>query len=384
MTSVNFTTTKDFQFLLTKLEELHPTPFKNISKSEFEKQLVDLSTKNLLKPQLTLELMQILVQLNDSHTKSREIFDHIPNISFPFRTTFLKSNLYLISLEEENKEYIGSEITKINGLTVKQIIEKFSKVFNHENTTLIQNNVEKWIHNKEILSYLKITDSNKIELEVKTLEGNANKLKLSASDPNQQELVSPREESALKPETLTQKGKYWTKVHNDLNLYYLQYNECEDTEEKEIQDTIAEIKDSKLKYVVIDLRSNLGGSSLILDPLTKFLYENQDRYWPIILLSRNTFSAAIINALNALDGKNAISIGENTAGSPTKFGQTEHIELPESKIKVSISGKYFEEPGYSYGDPLVPKLEVIPNIKEYLDGKDVVWEKVLEVIKKES
>ena len=93
----------------------------------------------------------------------------------------------------------------------------------------------------------------------------------------------------------------------------------------------------------------------------------------MVFLSNITYSAAIINALNILDGKQAISIGTKTSGAPTKFGQTETFTLPNTEINIIISTKEFIEKGYKYGEPLVPHIETHQTIQEYLEGIDVEW-----------
>ena len=105
------------------------------------------------------------------------------------------------------------------------------------------------------------------------------------------------------------------------------------------------------------------------------MFENQDRIIPIVFISNNTFSAAIINALNILDYKNSVSIGKKTAGAPTKFGQTVEIVLPNSKIVLSVSTKYFEEKGYEFGDDfdeLKKRISASYEIVHYSDRKSVV------------
>lgn len=82
--------------------------------------------------------------------------------------------------------------------------------------------------------------------------------------------------------------------------------------------------------------------------------------------------------MNILDCKNSIAIGTKTSGSPTKFGETTTITLPNTRIDIVISTKYFEEKGYTYGQPLIPKIQTEQTIKQYLDAVDVDWEEFLQ------
>jgi len=271
------------------------------------------------------------------------------------------------------KENIGSQIISLNNHPIDNIVSKMSEVITHENEVVLQNAIEQWMFEPDFLKYLDIVDES-LSLEIQT----ENKvLSLVPSEISEDELCNPREENIKNSETLNPKGLYWTKYFEDLKTYYLQYNECEDIKEEEIKGIIKEIAEKDTQFVVVDLRNNLGGSSSILDPLTKFLFDNQDKYTPVVFLSNTTYSAAVINALNILDCKNSISIGTKTSGSPTKFGETTTITLPNTNIDIVISTKYFEEKGYTFGQPLVPKIQTEQTIEQYLNAIDVDWEEFL-------
>jgi hypothetical protein len=311
--------------------------------------------------------------MKDSHTRIKGIGRILSEKKYPFRLKFLNDKYYISAIDNDMKEHIGSQVLSINNRPIDNIISKMSEVITHENEVVLQNAIEQWIYEPDFLKYLGIVDESLL-LEIQT---KSKVLTLEPSEIPEDEFCNPREENIKNSETLNPKGLYWTKYFEDLKTFYLQYNECEDITEEEIKEVIDEIKKNEVKFVVVDIRNNLGGSSLILDPLTKFLFENQDKYSPVVFLSNVTYSAAIINALNILDCKNSISIGTETSGSPTKFGETTTVTLPNTDIDVVISTKYFEEKGYTFGQPLVPKIQTEQRIEQYLNAVDVDWEEFL-------
>ncbi len=317
--------------------------------------------------------MKIFSKMKDSHTRVKGIGRILSETKYPIRFKYLGNRYYISSIDLENKESVGSEIFSLNKIPMEAVVSKISQVITHENEIVLSNAIEQWMYEPDLLKYLEIVDKS-LMLEVRTED---EVIKLEPSEISEEELHNPREVNIKNSETLNPKGLYWTKYYEDLNTYYLQYNECEDITEGQINGIMKEIEDKKTKFVVVDLRNNLGGSSLILDPLTKFLYKNQDKYTPVVFLSNITYSAAIINALNILDCKNSISIGTKTSGSPTKFGEATTITLPNTDIDVVISTKYFEEKGYEFGQPLVPKLQTEQTIEQYLNAVDVDWEEFL-------
>lgn len=366
---------EDFKFFIKKLDKIHPNPYRIISKQDLEKRLSKLlsESKMLDDSAFIFELMKIFCKMGDSHTRIRGFDKLLSQKEYPFRVTLLNDTYYIVAVDYKHQKYIGSKILSLNGVSIKDIVSKMSAVITHENEVVLSNGIQAWISDLDLLKYLDIVKEDLI-LNIETDKG---KIKLKPVKVSEDELCNPRKDSIQKSETLNPKGLYWKKYYKELDTYYLQYNECEDITKKEILGIVDEIRKNQVKFVVTDLRNNPGGSSLILDPFTDFLFENQDRIIPIVFISNNTFSAAIINALNILDCKNSISIGKKTAGAPTKFGQTVEIVLPNSKIVLSVSTKYFEEKGYEFGAPLVPKIEVKESIHEYLEGIDVDWREFL-------
>lgn len=366
---------EDFKFLIKKLDKIHPNPYRIISKQDLEKRLSKLLSKYEMLDDSTFifEFMKIFCKIGDSHTRIRGFDKLLSQKEYAFRVKLLNDTYYIVAVDCKHRKYIGSKILSLNGVSIEDIISKMSVVITHENEVVLSNGVQAWISDLDLLKYLDIVKEDLI-LNIETDKG---KFKLKPVKVSEDELCNPRKDSIQKSETLNPKGLYWKKYYKELDTYYLQYNECEDITKKEILGIVDEIRKNQIKFVVTDLRNNPGGSSLILDPFTDFLFENQDRIISIVFISNNTFSAAIINALNILDCENSISIGKKTAGAPTKFGQTVEIVLPNSKIVLSVSTKYFEEKGYDFGCPLVPKIEVKESIHEYLEGIDVDWREFL-------
>ena len=367
--------TGDFTFLREKLIETHPNPFMFISKEDLNNGLNNLITMtgDIDKVTFFFKLMAIFSKIKDSHTRVKGIEKALSEEKYPIRLKYIENQYYISAIEKEYKEYIGAKILSLNSILIKDVISKVKEVIPHENEIVLSNAIEKWIYEPDFLKYLDIID-NSLILEIQTEQGT---IKLKPYEISEEQLYDPRRENILKSETLNPKGLYWSKYYKELSTFYLQYNECEDITEEEIRGIIEEIKEKNSKYIVVDLRNNIGGSSLILDPLTKFFYENQDKYIPVVFLSNYTYSAAIINALNILDSKNALSIGTKTAGSPTKFGETTTITLPNTNIEIVISTKYFEEKGYSFGQPLTPHIGTKQTIEQYLNAVDVDWDEFL-------
>src|SRR5262249_39225687 len=105
------------------------------------------------------------------------------------------------------------------------------------------------------------------------------------------------------------------------------------------------IDDNGIEKLIIDMRWNNGGNSLILQPLVNGLIRhdklNQTRKL-FVILGPYTFSAAI-NAAAGLNAKtNAIFVGEPTPTGPNFIAESNIINLPYSRLRVSISDLYWQ------------------------------------------
>jgi translation elongation factor P/translation initiation factor 5A len=92
------------------------------------------------------------------------------------------------------------------------------------------------------------------------------------------------------------------------------------------------------------LRNNSGGDSSILNPFLDKLKKNylNKKDSSYVFIGRNTFSSALMNAVNLKINYRSILIGESTSANVNHYGETDGFRLPNSKIIVGYSTKYWE------------------------------------------
>jgi len=76
-------------------------------------------------------------------------------------------------------------------------------------------------------------------------------------------------------------------------------------------------------------------------------------------------------------------VGEPTGGAPQGFGEIKSFRLPHCGMEVYYSTKYFrltEDEGPSFQ----PDYLVERTFEDYRTGRDPVWEKVLELVTRDS
>ncbi len=95
-----------------------------------------------------------------------------------------------------------------------------------------------------------------------------------------------------------------------------------------------------------------------------------------MIIGRQTFSAAMANAVDFRKETNAILVGEPIGERPNSYSENDEMTLPNSGLVVSYSTKY-----YKFVDEdvpaVVPDQRIDPNWPDWQAGRDPVMEWIL-------
>jgi hypothetical protein len=177
----------------------------------------------------------------------------------------------------------------------------------------------------------------------------------------------------------------------DNKALYFEYNSCAEMEDLSFSDFNNEmmnlVEEEEIDKIIIDLRSNSGGNSEILNPFTKrlkaYLIEKPE-VKIYTLVGRNTFSSGMFAIYRIKEAApSAVSVGEPTGGALDCYGEVRTMELPNSQLPVSYSTKYFEfSKSFSYKNDgvgtFLPDIAIQPTIEDYVNSRDIVLSYALE------
>lgn len=191
---------------------------------------------------------------------------------------------------------------------------------------------------------------------------------------------------------------------NSLGIFTL--NSCEMSEEytDKLSEFFGKVKDNDIKNVAVDLRSNGGGTTEVINEFLRYinisdyklfggvdirnggnLVSYRDEITPnkhvenafdgkvYVLTSNYTFSSAMDFATVIQDNGIGKVIGETPGNMPTAYGDKLGFQLPESKLVLSVSYKKF------YRVDINKSIE--PLIPDYTVEADEAVEKLVEYIK---
>jgi C-terminal processing protease CtpA/Prc len=266
-----------------------------------------------------------------------------------------------------------------------------------------------------LLQFLQIADKNgEVTLTLTKPDGQPFTLSIAPAKTNTTFSLVTAQAALHLPVPLYRKHNdiYWFEYLPESKALYIQYDACQNDPKKPFKDFARELfayaDTNGVERTIVDLRFNSGGDSSVADPLLKGLRTRPSLNAPghlFVLTGPMTFSSgedAVENFHNSFDIAtpkmvdgfywihsqktdapstrfNATLVGEPTGGKPNCFGEVKTFELPNSKLNVAYTIKYFQLA--SDGDPLTrePDITVTRSLADYLAGRDPVLETVLKL-----
>lgn len=416
---------QDLDFLSEKLSNIHPRFLDADAQEQWQKQVVEL--KKSLKDSLTqnefyISAASLLATINDGHSGMMMPFDQRIEYSkaggtaFPFLVEIRDFTIY-------NKFYCGNDSTlfeggeqilKINGIDCKQMVQDMQKLFGGTSLASKQRAVAS---NFRFYTWMFYDFEGDYEMVIKNSEGQVKTMQIpgvSSQDYRRNIKRMPKvmnEQYALEIDNQSKIAVMQIKSFADLKGFCAFANKA-----------FTDIKNNDIESLVIDVRNNAGGRSVVVDSLlnyisdkkyaqykvveTRISHELKERYqekypdrmeWinqyavnelvsqtpeeqnPIgnelrfngdlyLLTNKTSYSAAATCAGVFKEQKLGIIIGEETGGTIGYYGDFWLMKTPNTGISFYIAPKRFIQYGGSdLNRGVIPDLIVQDNGDAILD-----------------
>ena len=386
----------DLNFLKVELPKNHSNLYNLKTEKDFTYGIGQLlqEKKNLQDLDIAIKLQQLIASFGDSHTMVgwSKFIDN--NKILPLNILWFKEGLFVIGTTEENQRILGHKILKINGNPITLVADSLRTLITEDNKASLKKELPKLILYVQLLEYFGFVKDGSIRLYLEDQKGESFDYAIQPSVMNRQNRRS------IVPDSIAlcyQNGKsvFADSILNYGNVYYIQYNACASREfppqgfkgnpeqlplfsdfKKKV---IGTINSNDFDKVVFDIRFNSGGNSA---PGTELIREmssikkiNQSGKLYVVI-GRQTFSSAIINAMDFKSMTQAIFVGEETSGKPNHFGEIKLLGLPNSGLKIQYSTKYFKNSETDL-KTITPDYTIEESFKDFIKGHDPVYDWII-------
>lgn len=360
---------EEFDYLKATIEKSHKNFFNTIDKEGCDEVYKALSKdiEAMSYSEYYFTLSSYLALSNDSHTslEASDIYSYF--LYFPLQLNYIGDKVYVVSGLKDYSSYMGKEVSAINGITIKEIEERGSKVVPHDNTVYLRLWLNNQLNNTSFLSFIGVAESEESDVSLSFSDGSILSIKSGLSSAiDRNNLISAI--SSYSP--YIYKG-YYRAIEIGEDTLLISYNTCSDNPDYPIKDFTKDIKkvlsDHKYKKIIVDLRYNGGGNSTLFDPIIKLLKKEKcEKY---CLIGENTFSSAILNAVSLKDSACFTLVGSPTGGSINHYGELKSFTLPETGWEVYYSSKYFKL-SKKYEGSIIPDIPIEKDAALYFSGYD--------------
>jgi len=337
---------------------------------------------------ILMELERLAVSLGDGHTFVRPFASRVETTALPLRFYFFADGLFVIDAWQGFERWIGSRVLAIGNTDADTLLARLADYVSHDNAQNVR-----WSGP----TFLRLTGT--LEAIAEGIEPTRVPVRLRAPSGEESEVVfTPEREEPSSgtpklapsrvpgapppPLYLTDVATaFWFRALDEDTLY-VQFNQVVNTPEETLEDFAArlgdEIAEREPQCLLIDVRHNNGGDGSILGPLMRTLREFERRPGEIVvLMGRNTFSAAQIFLALVDRDTAALFAGEPSSSRPNFVGEENRIELPWSGGSGGISNRYHETIPGDTREFIAPDLPLELSSADYFANRDPLLEMVL-------
>jgi hypothetical protein len=365
---------KDVEYLLKKLPKVHKDLYALITKEKFlevgNSIIENIKSKEFKKKNFILTLLPLFSAIKDTHTTIYTIGNKTP-----VYLEWVNGDYFPFVIDLPNKDLLLTKLIKVDGLS---LYEYFSKVENYlvfDNDEIKKNQFSRALSDANLIKYF--SKSNEKGVEYTFVGGKSIKIKpLPRGKYVDQKSIYWIEGN----EFLAMRQNYYV---NDKNgNFYFKYTRCREDEkypfEKLFEDIEEQLK-SNPKKLIIDLRNNQGGDSSLFNPIIDIFKSYIKKSKPKIycLINRSVFSSGVLNTYDMKYKLGATLVGQPTGQGVNHYGEVKYICLPNTKVEVQYSSKYFKIVEDD-SNIIKPDVYIEPTVEDYRNGNDVVLKYCLE------
>lgn len=378
---------QDLDAYKSGLEQKHINLYNKISEAEFDSELdlIKSSIDNKTDFQAVMDLMRLTRKIGDGHTAIS--LSNLETHNFPFEIQQFDNDWRIVKIAKPYRHLMGTQLIAVDDTPISIATQKVGEVAQFvENPHSKMIRTAQYLPISEILFELKlIKEKDKASFTFKNDDETVFTETLAISDESgEYEELTISVPEIKKPAETSNDGFWYAKISGTDGLYI--HFESYPPFEKMMQiaeEMVGYIFQNNIRKLVIDLRNNGGGDLYVGLVLANALNLADPVDWQsgvYVLADKVTFSAAASNTALFRELLNAKIVGEPTGSNPTGFQDMDAFELPNSKLVVCYSKRFFRiQEEFSEG--VQPDLPLQYEWESFSRGEDNMLRWMIETIK---
>ncbi len=370
---------EDLEFIVSHLQERHPACISDLPaavRKAYEREYAELfESTEVTVLSLWQSASRVLACLGDAHTTVRAYYKDSKFLPLLFSW---KGQRLICS----GGEYDNYVVNKIGDVAVAQLYERFQEQFSYELDAWARHAFASRINRSDYLAFVGIDIGREVEISLKRQDDGSLVNKAFALQEN--EIAMPVETETF--------YDYSVDGASGIGIFTLRQCIYDRTYKTALKDFFISVQDEGVHSVIVDLRGNPGGNSLVANEFLRHLpvesYQvgsSAVRFGPVIwenqpgrqknqqaeyvfsgdvyvLTSTDSFSAAMEFATLLSDNGLCTVVGEIPGNMPSSYGDVLYFQTPNALLAFTVSYKYFMRPDESKSNlPLLPDVQISAN-----------------------
>ena len=394
--SASATAAEDVRELGGAIEQIHPAPFRSVSRQRFRAEVDELARRasSISRNELLVGVLRIIALLGprNGHTG---LFPGDPNhVSplhlYPLRLYRFADGVFVVDARNASLE--RNRLVAIDDTPVERVLAFVEPLTPADNSSNTRGLAPHFLLTAEVLDGLDVTDGagpatftferpggQRVDAELAPIPGP--EYARAFADPHHGHNPSSLPH-ASRPLYLAGSAKpMWARKLASGRAVYVAYNSVIAPSPAFVRSLGRLVRDPKVRRVVVDIRLNGGGDNTTYGELTSLFRSRvvNRRGKLYVLIGRATFSAAANFAAELDRDTRAIFVGEPTGGGVETYGDTFPLSLPTLGWNVYIAARYHERKRSANDKRLAVGADVRVELTsaQYFAGRDPVLDRAL-------
>lgn len=378
---------EDIDFLTAKMAKIIPDFEKRVDQDLFRQHVLTLKANlpELTIGQIVVSLQKILSLVQD---EGCSIYPLQPALNYkivPLKSYWFKEGIFICDAADEYKHLVHQKIIAINGIQIDSVYAKMESSLSADNDN---NKKYMFLYLIKIPSLLVASNIgiNQNQIDFTLASG---KIETVVAKEVNEYVLLKRDLAGFRQlvghSDYHFNENYWMEYLPESKSLFIQFLQIRNSNDGISYDNFIKevekfVDTSEIEKLIIDNRYGGGGNGFKLKSFTDLVRGNKaiNQKGKLFILTSRSTRGTVMELTSILElNTNAVIIGEPTGEGPNTVGDIKFIELPNSKIKVSLTHIFWPTSwAVDTRKFIEPEVLIKYSFEDYVSKKDPWMEEV--------